>query len=355
MQLRRKLPNKKVNFKGLYFFFFIMIYTIKEQFSDFQVNEVLDDSIVSSNSTQYHLYILKKQNYTTERAVFHVSRGLNIPRKFISYAGTKDKQAITTQYITIKGVSREKIDSLKLKDIELSFAGFANKQLSLGDLKGNDFVIIVRNIKSKPLDFPEQFYVPNYFDEQRFSNKNFEIGLSILKNDYKQVIQILIEFDRDHKELIGKHLERQTNDFVGALKILPRKTLLFFVHSVQSKFFNELLAEKIKASEEVFKDDYSKGTFLFPKHAKTQEDTSELVLVGWDSQKYNYLLANYGITSRDFLVRSIPELTLEETKRKSYIKVSNFSIQYEKDTAIVKFRLGKGSYATIVLRQIFAS
>ena len=333
-----------------------MNYIIKEKFDDFQVNEVLDKSILSNHSTSILLYILKKQNYTTERAVFHIARALNISRKQIAYAGAKDKHAITTQHITIKGVSKERMDSLKLKDLELEFVGFAQEQLSLGRLLGNEFVILVKGVEKRNDSYEDNFYVPNYFDNQRFSNNNFEIGLAILKGDYKLAVEILIKTDRDHKDAIEKHLETRLNDYVGALKVLPKKTLLFFVHSVQSRLFNELLSKKIIELRDYFEDEYSQGKLVFPKKLITKDELVELPLVGWDSQEYNDILSKYEINSRSFLIRSIPELTLEETKRSALSKVSNFSISYEKnDTAKVIFTLGKGSYATVVIRQIFAN
>lgn len=333
-----------------------MNYIIKEQFDDFQVNEVLDESILSKHSTSILLYKLKKQNYTTERAVSHIARALNISRKQIAYAGAKDKQAITTQYITIKSASKERIDSLKLKDLELEFVGFAQEQLTLGRLLGNEFVIVLRGVKKQKNNYLKEFYIPNYFDNQRFSNNNFKIGLSILKGDYKLAVETLVKTDRDHKEAIVKHLETRLNDYVGALKVLPKKTLLFFVHSVQSRLFNELLSKKIINLRDFFEDEYSQGKLAFPKKLITKDELAEIPLVGWDSQEYNDILSKYNINSRNFLVRSIPELTLEETKRSALSKVGNFSINYgANDIAKVSFTLRKGSYATIVIRQIFAN
>lgn len=332
-----------------------MDYKIKEEFEDFQVNEVLDESIRSLEPTKNLLYILKKQNYTTERAVQQICRVLNIPRKFVGYAGAKDKQAVTTQHITIQSVNREKIDSLDLKDIELTFVGYAKDKLSIGELSGNDFIITVRNISINKKDFPTSFFVPNYFDDQRFSENNVDIGLHILRNEYKQAVELLIKTDKDNKELLEKHLQKQINDYVGALRRMPSKILLFFVHSVQSRLFNELLCEKIKQLGNYFIDDYSQGTLLFPKKPIEDSNRLDLPLIGWDSDDYNELLSKFNITARNFLVRSIPELTLEETKRRGFIEVNNFEIEYQENKLITKFRLGKGSYATIVLRQIFSS
>lgn len=327
---------------------------------DFIVEEV---PINIDNSGNILVYKLTKRNYTTERAVKHISDSLKIPRKFISYAGVKDKNAITIQHITIKQVSKDRVDSLDLKDIELEYVGKTKNMLEIGDLKNNMFTIVVRNtnIDSVPV-IPEEFYVPNYFDEQRFSSMNFEIGLSILKKNFKDAVKLIIESDRDHSELLTNHLKNHENDFVGAIQKIPRKTQLFYVHSVQSKLFNDIVSNIIGGKN----IDYSVGVFSFPEKLVSNYSLRNIPLIGWDSElddTSSLVLKENSISSRDFVVRSIPNLTLEGSMRESMFKVTNFSCYLEKDELnndtpkknklIMKFVLPKGCYATIVVRQVF--
>ena len=82
------------------------MYTLKKQPEDFNVREVMDLKL--SPQGQYSYYLLKKRNYTTERAVQRVSEMLHIPRKIINFAGNKDKVAVTEQYISInKDIKKE--------------------------------------------------------------------------------------------------------------------------------------------------------------------------------------------------------------------------------------------------------
>ena len=102
------------------------MYKIKEKPKDFLVNEITNIKLIEKG--EYSIFLLKKTNYTTENAVQTIAKKLKIPRKFISYAGNKDKIAITTQYISIKN---SRMKELKLKDMELELKGYSDKPISL--------------------------------------------------------------------------------------------------------------------------------------------------------------------------------------------------------------------------------
>lgn len=320
--------------------------------TDFIVKEIKG---FEESQTGISVYLLKKRNYTTERAVAQVANSLHIPRKFIGYAGTKDKNAITHQYVSIKGSSKEKITRLTLKDIMLSFIGYSKEELRLGSLKGNSFEIILRDLPENfELNEPSEFKVPNYFDEQRFSDANLDIGLAMLKNEFKKAVELVVETDIDFKERVEAHLVKQPNDFIGALKLLPSKTILFFIHSVQSYFFNEILASKIEG----YAVNYSQGQFKF---ANEYSEIKELPLIGYLMDEYDAVLAKKEITARNFLIRSLPSFSLEGSFRKAFFDVTNFSTKIQDDEefkgrkkCLFKFDLGSGSYATIVLKSILA-
>ena len=301
------------------------------------------------------IYLMKKRHYTTERAVSQLSKSLRIPRKFISYAGTKDKNAVTYQYISIKGVSKEKISALDLKDIQLEFCGFSKEALRLGTLEGNNFQIILRDLPHDfSLIYPEEFKVPNYFDEQRFSSNNLDIGLNLLKQNFKEALNLIIETDQDFGSEIKKYLENHKNDFVGALRLLPKKTILFYIHSVQSYIFNKMLASKIEGVDYP----YSEGNFKF---SQEYPDMDELPLIGYLIKDFDDFILSEGLTHQNFLIRSLPDFSLEGSFRNAFFKVKNFKSSVENDDVFegrkkcnISFDLSSGSYATIVLKNILA-
>ncbi len=240
------------------------MYKIKQIPEDFIVKEITGTELKDSGNYTY--FILKKKNYTTEKAVSAIAHYLKTDRKNIGYAGSKDKNALTEQFISIKGQIKK--ENINLKDIELIYKGKSDERISLGDLKGNEFIITVRNLNEKEIKLTS-IQIPNYFDEQRFSKNNAEIGKSILKKDFKKAVDLILDnyskeknnFEKDVKEYIS----RLPNDFIGAIKKVPKKIRMMYVHAFQSLIFNKTIAELIMSETKEYKKvDYSNGFFVFP-------------------------------------------------------------------------------------------
>ena len=342
------------------------MYKIKQIPEDFIVKEM--NNIEINEQGKYTYFLLKKKNYTTEKAVSTVAKYLKKQRKDIGYAGAKDRNALTEQYISIKGQIKKQ--DINLKDIELKYIGRGKERINLGNLKGNEFIITVRNLEELNSDIKGNLQIPNYFDEQRFSENNAEIGESILKKDFKNAVDLILGsglkelgFEKDVKE----HTLKKPNDFIGAIKKIPKKIRMMYVHAFQSLIFNETVAEIIKAKTNDYKKiNYSKGQFIFPNN---EMQNQKIPLIGFGTEfKDNKLrdislkiLEEEGIKLRDFIIRCMPELASEGDERYMFVKAEKLSIKTEDDElnknkkkCIVSFTLPKGSYATIVIKKIFS-
>lgn len=342
------------------------MYVLKEIPEDFIVVEELEDGFVSTQGGIL-IFLLHKRRYTTQRAISQLAKSLGIPQKWIGYAGSKDKQAMTAQHITLKNVSRQRVQALTLKDISLEFVGFSSRALDLGDLKGNHFDIVVRHIDEikRFEQVPEEFFIPNYFDEQRFSTHNVEIGKAILRKDFDDAVAAIMRNDEDHRVLLQQHLLAHKNDYVGALRRIPAHTLLLYVHAVQSLLFNELLAQQLRNQDEnATSVDYSQGEFVFAKQPVKESLT--LPLVGYLSEldeKAQELLEEHDLQQDMFVIRQFPGLSLEGSMRPAFVKVSSLSLSKLEEDELHKgnkkmklsFSLPKGAYATIVVRHLFAT
>ena len=71
-------------------------------------------------------------------------------------------------------------------------------------------------------------------------------------------------------------------------------------------------------------------------------------------------MKNNEITQRDFIIRQLPQVTVEGTMRKAFIGVSDLKIEDGADELnkgmkkiIASFSLPKGSYATVVIKALF--
>jgi tRNA pseudouridine13 synthase len=301
------------------------MYKIKQKPEDFFVREISNVKIEEDGNYSY--FLLKKRSYTTLRALQHIAKYLNIPLRNIGFAGSKDKNAVTEQVVSVKNVGKERLEKIKLKDIEIKFIGKGKKPVCLGDLEGNYFKIIVRDAEKEPEKL-EKFR--NLFGEQRFSAKNKDIGKAIIKKDFKKAVELVMETDVDEKNVLNESLQKNPNDFVGALKKVPIKKLKMYVHAYQSFLWNMLAEES--------KDD-------------------ELEIIGFataQTPKIKQILKEESITTRDFIIKEIPELSSEGGVRKVFAEIKDLKVRkIGKKTFEFEFKLSKGSYATEFISQSF--
>ena len=217
------------------------MYILKQIPEDFRVKEI--SNIKIHDKGVYSYFLLKKKEYTTFKAIEQISENLNLPIKSFGFAGNKDKKAITEQFISIK--TNKNIGNLKIKDISLKSVGKGQNPISLGDLAGNEFVITVRNLEKEQFSFNVD-KIPNYFDEQRFSRNNSEVGKAIVKKDFKRAVELVLENKGEHEEKLGEYLLRNNNDYIGALRTINKKILRLYIHAYQSLIFNETVKHYLK-------------------------------------------------------------------------------------------------------------
>jgi tRNA pseudouridine13 synthase len=323
------------------------MYTIKQIPEDFIVKEV--SNVEFGKVGQFTYFILKKKNYNTVTALQRIAERLRIPVKRFGFAGNKDKVALTEQMVSVKDIPKDLLEQIKLKDIEIEVVGFGNKPISLGNLFGNSFEITVRNLIKEELDLldiklKKEMKILNSFGEQRFSRNNSEVGKAIVKRDFKQAVELMLENDGDYEKEVANYLKIHENDFVGALRKVNKKILKLFVSAYQSKIFNQTLIKYSGEDEKIPVVGF--GTEL------DDYDSKEII---------EEIMKKENIGLRDFVIREFPELSSEGTERKKIMSITNLQLKQvgkdilnQKYKAVLTFILGPGNYATEVLRNIFS-
>lgn len=309
-----------------------MPYTIKQKPQDFIVKENIPHT--PKEKGKYALLLLKKTKYNTEDALAKIAQATNTDKKKYSVAGYKDRNAYTEQYVTAKNQDKKTYTDLNIKDIEIEPRGYLDAPLSLGEHTSNTFNITVRNIEdttpNKDLDT-----VKNYFDSQRFSTNNHIIGKNIVTKQFKEATQLLQQ-DHYHKRTINRHLKNHKNDYVTALRTLPKGLLKLFVHAYQSQLWNRSV-QRLKQLPETFP---LIGFATKPKNRRVRREIRRT-------------LQEENISKRDFIIKQIPYLTTEGTTRKTKIQPQNLTItQRNHNTIQTKFTLPPGAYATMVIKHI---
>lgn len=134
-----------------------------------------------ANRPPYLQFVLYKENRDTMEAAFNIAKYMHVPVKTFSYAGTKDKRAITVQLVTAYKTSAERMKSFIARDLKLGYNNlrvgnfaYVDKNLTLGQLNGNRFTVVLRCIKADEKDVTtalqhvQQTGFINYYGMQRF-------------------------------------------------------------------------------------------------------------------------------------------------------------------------------------------
>lgn len=241
-----------------------------------------------SNQGPYLVCRLTKKNWEHQHAIREIARKLGISHRRIGWGGTKDRRAVTTQYISLYKVSAESVAQVRLKDITLEPVRQQNSQLSLGDLLGNRFSVWIRACTAPDLAGTVTTVtqaiadgIPNYYGLQRFGGirpVTHRVGEHILTGDYEGAVMTYIgsAYDQEpdqvrevrrlfsttrdalstlsalppamgYERAMLQHLHNHPGDYAGALKELPPKLLSMFVSAFQSYLFNEALSARMAA------------------------------------------------------------------------------------------------------------
>lgn len=147
---------------------------LKHTAEDFQVNEVLDIPLSGSGE---HLWLwVEKRNLNTEDAARRIARAAGVPAKAISYAGLKDRQALTRQWFSLHlpGKADPDLAAAEGDDLRILQRTRHSRKLQRGAHAANGFVIRLTALDGERAALEARLRqiaeggVPNYFGVQRF-------------------------------------------------------------------------------------------------------------------------------------------------------------------------------------------
>jgi len=256
---------------------------------DFVVEEISSPP-PKADGGRYTVAAVRSTNWETNRLVREMARRLAVSRRRISFAGTKDKRAVTTQLFCFEA-PEDVVRSLRLADVEILETYATDRRLEIGDLLGNRFRILLRDLAVPP-DEAEAILAataaqlevlggfPNFFGMQRFGSIRpitHVVGRHIVRGEFKEAVDAYaanpivgedMEAFEARQELAASgdygealkampdvmgfekallnYLVRRPGDYVGALQELPFNLLMMFVHGYQSYLFNRILSERMR-------------------------------------------------------------------------------------------------------------
>ena len=228
---------------------------------DFRVEEIenFDPEPIAADPGAYPEILLRAtlRSWDTNDFAGRLSDALEISRERISWAGTKDKHAVTTQLVSVSNGDPDAIASLDIRAADIDVLGRTGRPISFGDLHGNRFQIRVREADSDAGDRVDEITddlrafggdseqtseeddavvagIPNWFGQQRFGSRRpvtHEVGLNIVAGEWREAVLSYVanpfeaepETTQAARAFVAAEAERDDPDWAACLDEMPRK------------------------------------------------------------------------------------------------------------------------------------
>ncbi|MBA6232442.1 MULTISPECIES: tRNA pseudouridine(13) synthase TruD [unclassified Colwellia] len=315
---------------------------LRSEMSDFKVFERLPFEPCGEGE---HLFIhIRKTGANTLVVARELAKYFKVKEGLVSYAGLKDRFAVTEQWfgIHLPGKTVYDLSNLAIEGVEVLSVKRHNKKLRIGALSGNRFELVLRKVSNiddvlRRWAAVSQFGVPNYFGEQRF-------GIN------------------------GGNLDRALELFQGK-KVKDKKKRGLYLSAARSEIFNQIISQRIENNQfeslsigDVFMLSGTQSVFLAEAIDKTimqrfQEKDIDLTAALWgagelmsqgESQQLEQEIAN---EYSDFC-QGLVKFGLKQERRRIRLSLTEGQITAENDTITLSFFLPSGCYATTILREL---
>jgi len=379
---------------------------LKRTPEDFAVDEI---PLYEPCGEGEHVFaLLEKRGIATFEAVRRLAERLQIPERYVTFAGLKDARAVTTQWISVFGATEDQVAAVSAPAVRLSHVRRHTNRLRVGHLRGNRFSIVVRDAAPghadrvrAVLDVLLRRGVPNFFGEQRFGTRgdSYLYGECLLRNDREGVLRHLLGgppgATRDPRVLESRRLfdegryaeaydampikhriEKKAlgalvrfGDAESAVRAIPKRMRQIFISSYQSWLFNRVAADRVEGLDRLEDGDmayvHRTGRAFLVEDARAEQPRCTAFEIspsgpifgsrtsrtaGEPGRREEALLAEAGVTAEHF--RAVRGIKLKGSRRSLRIPLRDFSHEPIDETSYrLRFSLPSGSFATVVLRE----
>lgn len=383
---------------------------IKRRPEDFFVDEL---PLFEPTGSGDHLYLkVEKNRRLTTDCVRFLAEHFNVPPASIGYAGLKDKHAVTRQWFSIEHADEDHAFQFENSHVRIVDIARNDRKLQRGNLRGNRFHIKVRDVDPAAVLRAQRILrrlteqgAPNFIGHQRFGYRydNHLQGMHLLLGHWQDFLDQLLGKPLDSEPPVNRRARQayERGDYTTALETWPtvhrferqalgplsrgappedavngidRSHRQLLVSAFQSAIFNELLNQRLKRGglgslelgDICFKHE-TRGKFEVydPDREQPRADQLEISPTGpmWGpnmmragahvADRERQALHATGVTEDDLASAAFPP---HGSRRPFRMPITDPDIASGADDhgpyITVSFSLPRGSFATIVMREL---
>lgn len=323
----------------------VLTAALRSQIEDFQVTEL--PAFAPSGDGEHLLLTIEKRGQNTVQVAKWLAQWAGVGEMAVSYAGQKDRHALTVQRFSVHLPGRVSPDpsSFAPEGVRVLEAARHNRKLQRGALTGNRFVLVLRQVRGDRAAIEQRLAqiaargLPNWFGEQRFGHGGGNVA------------QALAMF-------AGRRMRRE-----------QRSILL---SAARSQLFNQVLAARVAAGNwdtalegEVWQLNGSRS--VFGPEAFTAELGARLAAFDihpsaplWGEGELRTADAAHALEEQaladDVALRlraGLEKAALRQERRALRLKPDGLSWQWlDADTLQLRFALPPGCYATALVHEL---
>lgn len=377
---------------------------LKSRPEDFIVREV--STFTPDPRGKFFVYELEKRSLATLEALSKIAKHAGMRPAELSASGLKDKHALTSQlFSSPRALPGDFAD----ERMRLKLVGKTAERLTAGSIAGNRFEITMRGLSAGELTAMTTnaaeiaaVGVPNYYDNQRFGSiahgQGF-IAKALAKGDYEEALRLHLaaphrkqqmtdksnrrlaaelwgdwdtlyrRMKRSPERALVEYMVQHPTDFAGCFERIPSSLRNLFVAAYQSFLFNETLRRMVQAtvSDAVMVKNRA-GMLAFHRGALPWSDlTLPLPGPGTRPDKFTQaapfldeVLREEGLTLQQLTLDGLDRTGFKGSSRAALMWPERFEmgepepddLNEGRSKAVVKFQLGRGSFATIITRRL---
>jgi tRNA pseudouridine synthase D (truD) len=314
---------------------------LKAECADFVVKEQLGYDM--SGDGEFVAVKVRKTDCNTLFVGEQLAKFAGISARNMSYAGLKDRKAVTEQWFSLQmpGQPTPDFSQFSLEGVEILDVTRHQRKIRIGSLQGNHFEILLRNVEETNelkvrLDFLAKNGFPNYFTEQRFG--------------------------RD-----GNNLTQALRWANGEIKVKDRNKRSFYLSAARSEIFNLIVSKRLElnlaqqilvgdvlqlnGSHSWFVVDESEDLAQLQQRLAQQDVLLTAPLIG-EEEKSAVDFENEIFAQHQALFALMRQERMKAARRPILMQPQHFQWQFEPNGLRLQFALPAGGYATALIREL---